>query len=232
MIKLPYGTSHFSSLIRGGYYYVDRTGYIPLLESLGERYLIFLRPRRFGKSLWLSTLAHYYGREHAEAFGVLFGHLAVGRAVTPLANSYLTLQFDFSGIDTQTRETTYAGFMEKIRQGILRFIDRYPGLGGDAELTRLMAIDTPAVLMSQFITLVARQPYKLYLLIDEYDHFTNELISFDLDHFQEIVSRQGWVRKFYEVIKSGTGQGTVDRIFMTGVSPVTLDSLTSGFNIG
>jgi hypothetical protein len=79
MAKLPYGRADFASIIRGGYYYVDRTGYIPLLEALGESYLIFLRPRRFGKSLWLSTLAHYYGREHAGAFPELFGHLAAGQ---------------------------------------------------------------------------------------------------------------------------------------------------------
>ena len=72
---------------------------------------------------------------------------------------------------------------------------------------------------------------KIYLLIDEYDHFANEILSFHFEHFSEIISRNGFVRKFYEAIKAATGDGIVDRMFVTGVTPITLDSLTSGFNI-
>ena len=231
MIKLPYGRADFRSLRKGGYYYVDRTSYLPRLEALGETYLIFLRPRRFGKSLWLSTLAHYYGQEHAGEFEPLFGGLYVGQQPTPLANQYRVLHFDFSSIDTQTRESTYEGFLRRVYQGIGDFARRYPEAIAPEVAAQMNEYRRPEALMDAFLQRVSRSEPPLYLLIDEYDHFTNELISFDLNHFQEVVSRQGWVRKFYEVVKTGTGRGTIDRIFMTGVSPVTLDSLTSGFNI-
>ncbi|MDX2283066.1 MAG: AAA family ATPase [Bacteroidia bacterium] len=149
-----------------------------------------------------------------------------------MAGSYLVLQFDFSGIDTQQRDTTYTGFLNKVQSGIRLCMGRYPELIPGQEADLLLRQESPDGMLLAFLSSVARQPQKICLLIDEYDHFTNELISFDLDYFQEIVSRNGWVRKFYEIVKQFTGLGTVDRIFMTGVSPVTLDSLTSGFNIG
>ncbi|MEM6262395.1 MAG: AAA family ATPase [Bacteroidota bacterium] len=232
MLKLPYGRSDFASLIEGGYHYVDRTRFIGELEQLGESYLIFLRPRRFGKSLWISTLSYYYGLQHKDKFEALFGNLDIGKQPTPLANSYLVLHFDFSGVNTTTKDRTYAGFLVKLKQGFQRFFDQYGDFFDPNSLKKLFSIEEPAEMMVVFLGILSSQPRKVYLLIDEYDHFTNELVSFDIDQFQDIVSKQGWVRKFYEVVKTGTGQGLIDRIFMTGVSPVTLDSLTSGFNIG
>ncbi|MEM6261230.1 MAG: AAA family ATPase [Bacteroidota bacterium] len=149
-----------------------------------------------------------------------------------MASSYLVLKLDFSGISTVSQESTYADFATVVKAGMINFATAYPSVVSEKDLSRLGAEDSPTNLMRIFLAIVRKQPRKVYLLIDEYDHFTNELVSFDIDQFQEIVSKQGWVRKFYEVVKTGTGQGLIDRIFMTGVSPVTLDSLTSGFNIG
>ncbi|RMG74764.1 MAG: AAA family ATPase, partial [Bacteroidetes bacterium] len=231
-MKLPYGISNFARLRRDGYFYQDRTGYIPVLESLGEPYLIFLRPRRFGKSLWLSTLAHYYGREHAGDFKWLFRGLAVGEQPTPLANSYLVLNLDFSRIDTSSREETKQGFTRNVIGGIHQFLLRYKSLLPDLNPDKILAEEDASTSIQNLFTALTGTDHRIYLLIDEYDHFTNQLIEPDLRHFQEIVTGTGYVRKFYESIKTATGQGTVERIFMTGVSPVTLDSLTSGFNIG
>ncbi len=231
-MKLPYGISDFARLRRDGYHYQDRTGYIPVLESLGEPYVIFLRPRRFGKSLWLSTLAHYYGREHAGDFEWLFRGLAVGEQPTPLANSYLVLTLDFSRIETDSREKTREGFLRNVSNGIKLFFRRYGPELPEVDQADILAADDATTLIENLFTALKDHPHRIYLLIDEYDHFTNELIGKDLRHFEAIVTGTGYVRKFYESIKTATGQGTVERIFMTGVSPVTLDSLTSGFNIG
>jgi hypothetical protein len=234
MLKIPYGISDFATLRREGYLYQDRTDYIRSMEGFGERYLTYLRPRRFGKSLWLSTLAHYYGREHAGAFAQLFSELDIHRQPTPEQGRYLILYFDFSKIETSTRLTTREGFNESVRKGIMEFLASYPEELSSLDREEVFANPEAITMISRLFTQLANPAidYPVYLLIDEYDHFTNELISFDLDHFQEIVTGTGWVRKFYESIKTATGKGTVSRIFMTGVSPVTLDSLTSGYNIG
>ncbi|MDX2245280.1 MAG: AAA family ATPase [Bacteroidia bacterium] len=233
MVRLPYGQSHYATLRRDGYYYVDRTGYIAELEKLSETFLIFLRPRRFGKSLWLSTLAHYYGHEHAENFDFLFGGLTIGQNPTPLANRFWVLHFDFSRVTTDSNENTFSSFRDNVRGGIADFCVRYLHDMHDDDRLSLLDSQDPTQMLKRLLELYQFKNLSapIYLLIDEYDHFTNELISYDLDQFQTVVSRVGWVRKFYETIKSATGQGIIVRIFMTGVSPITLNSLTSGFNI-
>lgn len=232
MIKIPYGISDFGKLVQGGYYFVDRTGYIETLEGLGAPYLIFLRPRRFGKSLWISILHHYYGLEHKEDFEALFGKYHIGRQPTPLANSYLVLRLEFSRVDTTTEEGTYQGFLSNVREGVEACMQTYPDLFPKAERPDVLLKASPVEVLKSFFSVVRNLPHKIYLLIDEYDHFANELISFNLSHFGKIVTKNGFVRKFYETIKTGTAEGIVDRIFITGVTPLTLDSLTSGFNIG
>ena len=116
MLRLPYGTSNFEALVSQGYYFVDRSSYLERLEHLPEKNLFFLRPRRFGKSLWISVMQYYYGIEHKDKFEQLFGKYYIGQKPTPLANSYLVLKFDFSGIDTTSSEHTYQGFFSKVRK--------------------------------------------------------------------------------------------------------------------
>jgi len=232
-IKLPYGISNFGDLVNQGYYYVDKTDYIEKLEALPDKIFFFLRPRRFGKSLFISMLHHYYGLEHKDKFQDFFGTYYIGQNPTPLANKYLVVKFEFTQINTDSKETTLNGFLGKIRDGIEKFCTAYPQFFTTKEQQEINKKDYPAQLMSSLINLILRKApnHKLYVLVDEYDHFANELIAFRLEDFKDIVSKAGFVRKFYEAIKEGTALGVVDRFFSTGVTPITLDSMTSGFNI-
>ena len=223
-MKLPYGISNFARLIEDGYHYVDKTHYIEQLENEPAPYLFFLRPRRFGKSLFVSMLSYYYGLEHQKQFDALFGKFYIGTHPTPRANTYHVLDFEFSRIDTSTPEHTQKGFLQNVLAGVSDFEQRYDRTRQDYK-----NCDNPADLLKAFF--VTHREKKIYLLIDEYDHFANEILSFHFEHFSDIISRNGLVRKFYETIKAATSKGIVDRLFVTGVTPITLDSLTSGFNI-
>ncbi len=230
--RFPYGVSNFETLVEEGYLYVDRTAYIERLERQGSRFHFFLRPRRFGKSLFVSVLEYYYGQEHRDKFERLFGRYYIGQHPTPNANRYLVLKFDFSGVETGEVSMLYDSFLEVVKDGVQKFLLRYAPLFGKEEQGIIQASKSPSDVMGKLLVFMERHPdERLMVVIDEYDHFTNELIAFYLDDFKEIVSRNGFVRKFYEVLKKGTGDGVIDRIFATGISPITLDSLTSGFNI-
>ncbi|MBF0120204.1 MAG: AAA family ATPase [Desulfobacterales bacterium] len=223
-MRLPYGISNFLKLVEEGYYFVDRTNYIEELENEPEPYIFFLRPRRFGKSLMISILHHYYGLEHKTNFSKLFGKYYIGNHPTAKANSYYILKFEFSRIDTITPESTKHSFRINVLSGIYDFETYYGYAHKDYGQN-----DEPANILKRFFS--EHFSKKIYLLIDEYDHFANEILSFRFEFFAEIVSRTGFVRKFYETIKAATAEGIVDRLFVTGVTPITLDSLTSGFNI-
>ena len=193
----------------------------------------FVRPRRFGKSLFLSVLEHYYGLQYKEQFNTLFGKYYIGQNPTPLANQYLILKFDFSQMNTSSFENTYDSFLNNAKNGGIQFFGRYPQFFSQQEIEKIEKFTFPAHVI-QHILLMAelKAPnHKVYLLIDEYDHFANEILSFRFDDFIDMVGKNGFVRKFYEAIKVGTQNGVIDRLFITGVSPLTLDSLTSGFNI-
>jgi hypothetical protein len=178
-------------------------------------------------------MQYYYGLEHKDKFEALFGKYYIGKHPTELVNRYLVLQFDFSGIDTDSREKTYRAFSFKVEEGIRQFLDQYRSYFSAEAGKDVLSKPAPEIMINRLFTYAQQADIpKIYVLVDEYDHFTNELISFRLTEFQEIVSENGYVRKFYEVIKTATHQGVVDRFFATGVSPVTLDSMTSGFNIG
>lgn len=238
MLRLPYGISNFAKLAQEGYHFVDRTPFIAQIEQMNEPYLFFLRPRRFGKSLFISLLQCYYGVEYQAEFNALFRAYKIGQTPTPLANQFLVLRLDFSKINTQSPQSTFSGFVENVKQGISNFLAAYSAYYTEADHAYIMAAEEPNAIIGRLFERTKNQqtnellPYKIYLLIDEYDHFANELVAFRLEEFKQSVSRNGYVRKFYESIKAATGIGVVDRIFITGVSPLTLDSLTSGFNIG
>ena len=226
MKKLPYGISDYESLVENDYYYVDKTMYIEKLENLAERYIMFLRPRKFGKTLFTSTLENYYDKQKEEKFQKLYGETYIGKNPTKLRNSYHILKFNFSGIDTTNEETTIRGFKKKVIASINLFVEKYNldfyiNTNDEAE----NILDN---LIKAFEIQKAEE--KIYVLIDEYDHFANELLGFNTNQFKNLVSKNGKVRKWYEILKEGT-ESVVDRIFITGVAPITLDSLTSGFNI-
>jgi hypothetical protein len=199
---------------------------------MSEPYIFFLRPRRFGKSLFVSMLSYYYGMEHKDKFTTLFGKYYIGKNPTPQASAYYVLNFDFSRIMTETVESTLRGFSINVRSGISLFNNKYR-LFDDETIDKIFSFTNPNEILIEFFSAFDknRHDQSIYLLIDEYDHFANELIAFNFDHFAEIVSKNGFVRKFYEAIKAATFQGIVEKLFATGVTPITLDSLTSGFNI-
>ena len=236
MLKIPYGESNFTTVIKGGFFYQDRTAYISELETL-PKFLYYLRPRRFGKSLFVSMLHHYYALEHKSKFDTLFGKLAIGKKPTPLANQYMVLSFEFSRIQTNTPENTFNGFLTNVREGVGLFLSQYSVFFPPEIYDSIMGKKSPNEVMLglffhyQQISQTRELP-KIYLLVDEYDHFANELISFNFKFFEKSVTENGFIRKFYETIKTATRDGIVDRLFITGVSPITLDSMTSGFNIG
>lgn len=226
MKKLPYGISNYEELIEDNYYYVDKTRYIEKLEDLAEKRIMFLRPRKFGKTLFTSTLEYYYDIKAKDKFEKLYGETYIGKNPTPLKNSYHILRFNFSGINTETEETTMKGFREKADIAIKNFIQKY-----EIEFYINPEQTTEGMLASLFQSFnIQKNGEKIYVIIDEYDHFANELLSFNTGKFKELVSKNGKIRKWYEILKEGT-ETVVDRIFITGVAPITLDSLTSGFNI-
>lgn len=225
--KLPYGISDYERIVKDNYYYVDKTKYIEKLEDLPQPYITFLRPRKFGKTLFTSTLENYYDIKKKDKFEQLYKETYIGKHPTPLKNSYHILRFNFSGIDTSTVDTTINGFKREVGSSIKLFaqkygLDFYVNMEDEAE----NILDN---LIKSFI--VQKSNDKIYVIIDEYDHFANELLGFDTDQFKSLISKNGKVRKWYEILKKGT-ETVIDRIFITGVAPITLDSLTSGFNIG
>ena len=226
MKKLPYGISNYQELIEENYYYVDKTKYIENLENLPEKRIIFLRPRKFGKTLFTSTLENYYDIKKVDKFEALYKDTYIGKHPTNLKNSYYILRFNFSGINTETEETTIIGFKEKVSTAIEGFINKY---GLDFYINPKQ---TTEGLLNSLIEAfkIQKQGEKIYVIIDEYDHFANELLGFNTSQFKSLVSKNGKIRKWYEILKEGT-ETVVDRIFITGVAPITLDSLTSGFNI-
>ena len=226
MKKLPYGISDYERIVENDYYYIDKTMYIEKLENLAEPYIMFLRPRKFGKTLFTSTIENYYDINKKEKFQKLFGETYIGKNPTKLKNSYYIIRFNFSRIDTTNEESTIKGFKEKVMSSIKMFIEKY-------ELDfYINPEDEPENILNNLIKAfnIQKADKKIYVIIDEYDHFANELLGFKTDHFKNLVSKNGKVRKWYEILKEGT-ESVIDRIFITGVAPITLDSLTSGFNI-
>ncbi|NEW60496.1 AAA family ATPase [Sulfurovum sp. bin170] len=227
MKKIIYGISNFKMAKEDNYLYIDKTKHIETLEKLNEKYLIFLRPRRFGKSLFLSTLQYYYDENSAHEFEAIFHDTYIGQNPTPLKSSYKILFFEFSGINTDSgMEIIYEGFKDNIKSAIYRYFSNY---GYAISRESLNSIKTPTGLLKYFFDIV--EDDKIYLLIDEYDQFANAILAYSMQDFLKTVSKGGFVRSFYEVIKGATQTGTVQKMFITGVTPITLDSLSSGFNI-
>ena len=226
-LKMPYGISNYEKIVNDGYYYVDKTMYIEKLENLPETNIMFLRPRKFGKTLFTSVLENYYDKNKIDSFEKLYGNTYIGKNTTKLKNSYCILRFNFSGIDTSTEEATIRGFKKEVASSIEVFINRY-----NLEFHVNKEDEAENILDNLFKSFYIQKPQdKIYVIIDEYDHFANELLGFNPEQFRGLVSKNGKVRKWYEILKKGT-ETVVDRIFITGVAPITLDSLTSGFNIG
>ncbi len=227
-MKLPYGISNFAKLVTQGYEYIDKTPYLERLETLNDSYIFFLRPRRFGKSLFVSMMMYYYDIHSKAQFDSLFSKYYIGKKPTDKVNSYHILFFEFSGIDTETKKSTLKGFLQRVKDSVEEFLRKYSF--SPEHIDRVLSMDAPNLVMTEFFKIV-KANRKIYIMIDEYDHFANKIMAANPLYFSDLISGTGFVRVFYETIKTASFAGIVDRMFVTGVTPITLDSLTSGFNI-
>ncbi|MDG4583867.1 MAG: AAA family ATPase [Candidatus Competibacter sp.] len=230
-MRFPYGIADFRKIRDGGYFYVDRTDRIPLIEDAGSQ-LLFLRPRRFGKSLWLSTLENYYDLARADDFERLFGGLKIGQNPTPLRNHYFVMRWDFSMVDPSgdleaIRHSLFNHVNIRIKDAVVRYGD---WLDGRVDLHP----DDALASLQSLCSVISQTPYTLYLLIDEYDNFANEVMVSHwrgTDRYQELVAGEGLIKTLFKVVKGGASGNGIDRVFITGVSPVVLSDITSGYNI-
>ena len=228
--RIPYGMSNFAS-VRKDSYFVDKTHFIPELER-ANKFFFFIRPRRFGKSLTLSMLKHYYDINRADQFEMLFGDLYVGKNPTEERNSYLVLELDFSVIDGSLGN--YKGSMDvHCNIHFNSFCDVYAQYLPEGIKERMNEREGAVAQLEFLVDECAKVGRKMYLFIDEYDHFTNDILSDSnrLKDYESETHGEGYFRKFFNTIKAGT-KSALERCFVTGVSPVTMDDVTSGFNIG
>ncbi|GHV67302.1 hypothetical protein FACS1894199_12510 [Bacteroidia bacterium] len=235
--RLPYGNSDFRRIIRENYAYVDKTMYIEMLENEINPNQFFIRPRKFGKSLFFMTLWYYYDLNRLDEFETLFGDLYIGKHPTPERNSYAILHFDFSGLDTSGEQEFVKSFSGGVELTIRSFIYTYRSIIPDsAALIQRIDQTHPgnSALQIAFEAINAAGK-NIYVIIDEYDHFANDLIAMGnrlgKDLYKTVIAANGIVRDFYERVKDGAKSSIVSRTFITGISPVMLDDLTSGYNI-
>ena len=228
-ITIPYAVANYADLRDRGFYYVDKTDYIPRLEAYKAP--VFLRPRRFGKSLLVSTLAHYYDRTLAHRFEDLFGGTYIGSHPTPEHNRYMIIRYDFSAM-------VMADNMERLEQNF-NILNRGPveimvthnrDLFGDFQFSTR---ENAAQMLEEALAYArAHDLPPVYILIDEYDNFTNQLLtSYNDPLYEKVTTADSFLRTFFKVIKKGIGEGSIRTCFCTGVLPVTMDDLTSGYNI-
>ena len=229
--RIPYGMMNFAVIRRDDCYYVDKTRFIPMIEE-ADKFFFFIRPRRFGKSLTVNMLQHYYDILAKDKFEALFGDLYIGKHPTPDRNSYLVLYLNFSGI---------VGELHNYRKGLdahcgttfENFCKIYTDYLPQDTVEELRTKEGAVEQLDFLYQVCARVGQRIYLFIDEYDHFTNAILSDieSLHRYTDETHGEGYLRAFFNKIKSGT-YSSIERCFSTGVSPVTMDHLTSGFNIG
>ncbi len=224
---IPYGIAGFKQIRADNYVYVDKTKYIETLEKSGAKYPFFVRPRRFGKSLFLDTLSAYYDKNEVERFDETFRGTYIAAHKTPLANQYCILKFSFAGMSNAVEEKFYY----TVRNSLVDFFERYPHPKQDAILEKQFP-GAETLIESFFSILGSAYRQKLYVIIDEYDQFANAVLAKNLPLFREITSTDGFLKDFYTKLKAATDDnGPVARIFITGVTSISLDSMTSGFSI-
>ncbi|MEN8216969.1 MAG: AAA family ATPase [Pseudomonadota bacterium] len=232
MLKFPYSVCDFYKLITNNYYYADRTNHIRLIEEAGEQ-LLFLRPRRFGKTLLLSMLENYYDVAKADEFERLFGHLAIGQNPTPKHNQYLVMTWDFSVVSSHGEiERVHQALHEHLNNAISNFATRYQDLlQNDISINSHNAISS----FESALTAIGQTPYRLYLLIDEYDNFANEMMmgsqELSKNRYDTLLSGEGLLKTVFKTVKSASAGRGLDRVFISGISPVVLSDITSGYNV-
>ena len=229
--RIPYGMMNFVDIRKDDCYFVDKTRFIPAMEQ-ANKYFFFIRPRRFGKSLTMSMLQHYYDVLKKDKFESLYGGLYIGQHPTDERNSYLIIHLNFAVVNAElnnyrksldahcnTRFNYFCDvYADYLPQGLKQEMNKKNG-----------AVEQLDYLIGE----CAKNDLNIYLFIDEYDHFTNKILAEPdcLDEYRSETHGTGYLRNFFDTVKSGT-YSSIKRCFVTGVSPVTMDDLTSGFNIG
>ena len=229
--RIPYGMMNFVSVRERDCYYVDKTPFIEEIEN-SNMYFFYVRPRRFGKSLTLSMLKQYYDINMADRFEELFGGLYIGENPTPEHNTYLIISLNFAVGDANL-ENDKKGLDAHCNTEFNYFCDVYAQYLPANFKEEMNKKDGAAEQLDYLCKECKKTGQKVYLFIDEYDHFTNTILAEPdcLNSYQAETHGTGYLRKFFDTIKSAT-DSTLERVFVTGVSPVTMDDLTSGFNIG
>ena len=234
--RIPYGVINWAKLVRECLF-VDNTSYIQRLEEVDTP--VFLRPKRFGKSIVCSMLAHYYDVNLKDRFDELFGKTDIGRNPTPLRNSFLVLQFDFSTVQVGSLAEIEERFWRNVQGAVSYLTVKYKDL---ADWSDVKATNAPAQCIDKVRDVIrANNLPPLYVIIDEYDNFTNELVVSGRDMDYNAVcghdavgdaTRESFFKAFFKSFKAGLADGTVGRTYFTGVLPITLDDLSSGYNVG
>ena len=228
-ITIPYAVANYAEMRDRGFYYVDKTDYIPRLEAYKAP--VFLRPRRFGKSLLVSTLAHYYDRTLAHRFEDLFGGTYIGSHPTPEHNRYMIIRYDFSAmVMADNMEGLEQNFNILNRGPVEIMVTHNRDLFGEFQFSTR---ENAAQMLEEALAYArAHDLPPVYILIDEYDNFTNQLLtSYNDPLYEKVTTADSFLRTFFKVIKKGIGEGSIRTCFCTGVLPVTMDDLTSGYNI-
>ena len=228
-ITIPYAVADFAEIRERGFYYVDKTRFIPYLERYKAP--VFLRPRRFGKSLLVSMLAHYYDRSKSHRFEELFGGTWIGTNPTPEHNQYMIIRYDFSKmVMDSTMDGLEQNFNDLNCSPVEIMVEHNRDLFGDFKFS--VRGNATKMLEEALAYVRMRGLPKVYILIDEYDNFTNQLLTAYKDPlYEQITTKDSFLRTFFKVIKAGIGEGSIRTCFCTGVLPVTMDDLTSGYNI-
>ncbi|MCP4690403.1 MAG: ATP-binding protein [Desulfobacterales bacterium] len=231
--KIPYGFSNFKKIKQENYYYVDKSRYIPELEA-ADKFLFLIRPRRFGKSSLLSVLECYYDIARKDEFDLLFKDSYIKKNPTPEKNSHLILKFNFSRVSPEP-ENVEASFNGHVQNSFFIFEKKYRAFLDDDYFEFMPTRQGVHQKLEFLLDYLGLKDLKVYILIDEYDNFTNTILStIGHEKYTSLTHGTGFFRFFFNVLKGAVHQvdSGVSRMFITGVSPVTMDDVTSGFNIG
>ncbi len=228
--RVAYGVANYEELVGDNGYFVDKTLYIEKLEAIKNP--VFLRPRRFGKSLWCRILELYYGANHADDFDRLFGHTYIGQHPTPLRNAYSVLHLDFSTVELADSVTEIEQSFDTVCN--LRLGTTVVRAGEHFQDRAVIDSDRSIAANLEHV-LAAIDRYHLpplYVIIDEYDNFSNQLITTNHDQlYRELTDEDRFLKTFFKTLKEGRKIGAITNVFITGVLPITIDDLASGFNI-
>ena len=228
MKNLPYGNANFQSIRSKDQIYIDRTKYLRILEEMDIDRALFIRPRRFGKSLWLNVMTNYYDIKQKDNFDNLFGDLDIGRIPTPDHNQYIVINWNFSRMSSRgTIDQIEVDLNETLNSVMKEHLSYYSNI-----LQKDISFYTKAInTLGSFLSAIRESSLKSCLLIDEYDNFANEVMMSESEVYYQLVKKDGPLKTLYKGIKEFLERGLLNRLFIAGVSPVVMSDITSGMNI-